>query len=207
VNKQGRLILLALPITRRKPLMVSQYSTPVKHTFCKIDLHFLFLFSADHEPKPEDVILFKHAGVRQRLNEVEGSEFSCKSFKPFKILCRRDIAKACFYSNLKLKRLGSFSTRKCRIHLMKMKKEDIARGLGMSHKVDSSSHAGNKVLPISETTLSSSTSTDDQCGTSEKKDRLKGDKTKAMSRMKELLRWAAATRSEKGGKFIGRKVS
>jgi hypothetical protein len=91
---------------------------------------------------------------------------------------------------------------------MKMKKEDIARGLGISHKVDSTSHGGNKVLPISETTLSSSTNTDDQCGsTSEKKDKLKGDKTRTMSRMKELLRWAATAKSEKGGNFIGRKVS
>ncbi|XP_062149164.1 uncharacterized protein LOC133857828 [Alnus glutinosa] len=90
---------------------------------------------------------------------------------------------------------------------MKMKKEDIARGLGISHKVDSTSHGGNKVLPISETTLSSSTNTDDQCGsTSEKKDKLKGDKTRTMSRMKELLRWAATAKSEKGGNFIGRKV-
>lgn len=90
-----------------------------------------------------------------------------------------------------------------------MKKEDIARGLGISLKVaDSATHAGNKVLPISETTLSTSTNTSDQCGSSEKKDRLKGDKTKTMSRMKELLRWAAAAaKPEKGGKFIGRKVN
>lgn len=91
---------------------------------------------------------------------------------------------------------------------MKMKKEDIARGLGISPKVDSAAnHGGNKVLPISETTLStSSTNSNDQCVSSEKKDRLKGEKTKALSRMKELLRWAAAAKSEKGGKYISRKV-
>ena len=89
---------------------------------------------------------------------------------------------------------------------MKMKKEDIARGLVVSRKSDSATQAGNKVLPLSEVASSSSTSTNDQCITNEKKDKLKGDKTKTMSRMKELLRWAAAAKSEKGGKFIGRKV-
>lgn len=94
------------------------------------------------------------------------------------------------------------------IQSMKMKKEDITRGLGISHKVDSATHAGNKVLPITEATLSTSTNTNDQSqsGSSENKDRLKGEKSKTMSRMKELLRWAAAAKSEKGGKFIGRKV-
>lgn len=82
----------------------------------------------------------------------------------------------------------------------------ITGGLGMSHKVDSATHhVGNKVLPITEATLILSTS-NDQCGTSEKKDRPKGDKSKTLSRMKELLRWAAAAKSDKGGKFIGRKV-
>ncbi|XP_024030078.1 uncharacterized protein LOC21398300 [Morus notabilis] len=90
---------------------------------------------------------------------------------------------------------------------MKMKKEDIARGLGIS-KMDQTNHSGNKVLPISETTLSTNnTSTNDQSvGTSEKKEKLKRDKAKTMSRMKELLRWAAAAKSERAGKFIGRKV-
>ncbi|XP_075508556.1 uncharacterized protein LOC142545321 [Primulina tabacum] len=39
------------------------------------------------------------------------------------------------------------------------------------------------------------------------KEKTKGNKTKAVSRMKELLRWAAAAaKAEKGGKYIGRKV-
>ncbi|KAJ7950372.1 Arginine--tRNA ligase [Quillaja saponaria] len=88
---------------------------------------------------------------------------------------------------------------------MKMKKEDIARGLGIKNKEDSAIHVGNKVLPISDAPLSTSTSTIEQCGISEKKERFKGDKTKTMSRMKELLRWASAVKTDKGGKF-GRKV-
>ncbi|KAG6661107.1 uncharacterized protein LOC122303717 isoform X1 [Carya illinoinensis] len=89
---------------------------------------------------------------------------------------------------------------------MNMKKEDVDRGLGVSHKVDSTPHVGNKVLPISETALLTSTNTNDQCCSSEKKDRLKGVKVNTMSRMKELLRWAAVAKSEMGGKFIVRKV-
>ncbi|XP_039032580.1 uncharacterized protein LOC120167714 [Hibiscus syriacus] len=77
-----------------------------------------------------------------------------------------------------------------------MKKEDIARGFVVSPMSDSGTRA-----------LSSSAGKNDRCNTDEKKERLKGDKTKTMSRMKELLRWAAATKSEKlSGKFIGRKV-
>lgn len=91
---------------------------------------------------------------------------------------------------------------------MKMKKEEIARGQGIiTSKVDSSAHAGNKVIPVSDTTLPSSSGANEQCGTLEKKDKLRGDKLKAVSKMKELLRWAAAAKSEKGGKFLGRKVN
>ena len=88
---------------------------------------------------------------------------------------------------------------------MKMNKEYIAPGLGISNnKIDTASnHAGNKVLPISEATLSTSANTNiEECSTSEKKEKLKGDKGKTMSRMKELLRWAATAKSEKGAKFM-----
>lgn len=84
-----------------------------------------------------------------------------------------------------------------------MKKEDIARGLGIiGQKADSgAAHGGNKVLPISDTALTSSATS-----ASEKKEKVKGDKAKVISRMKELIRWAAASKAEKGGKFISRKV-
>jgi len=50
-------------------------------------------------------------------------------------------------------------------------------------------------------------SNNEKCSTLEKKDKVKGDKAKAISRMKELLRWAASAKSEKAGKYIGRKVN
>lgn len=90
---------------------------------------------------------------------------------------------------------------------MKMKKEDIARGLENGNKADSA-NVGSKVLPVSDSTLSTSTNTNhDHCGASEKKERVKVDKSKTLSRMKELIRWAAAAKSaEKGSKYINRKV-
>lgn len=106
---------------------------------------------------------------------------------------------------------------------MKMKKDDLViQVVGISHiiKADSSVQVGNKVLPISDSTTSSSSSSlttsnaDDQqrCGPSDQKiikDKVKGEnknKTKTLSRMKELLRWAAAAaKSDRGGRF-GRKV-
>ncbi|KAJ4728520.1 Protein LAZY 1 like [Melia azedarach] len=100
----------------------------------------------------------------------------------------------------------------------------MLEGLGLmltrqAHDSAAAAHAGNKVLPISDaTTLPTSSanasSINEQCSSSSRLDKdnkklVKGDpnyKTRTMSRMKELLRWASAAKSEKGGKFLGRKV-
>ncbi|RVW13155.1 hypothetical protein CK203_104961 [Vitis vinifera] len=145
--------------------------------------------SSDEEAKSRGVVLFRNEGVNtKRLKRVKGRDLGYNNSESYAILFRRDRARACFYHTLNLRRLGSFHKRKP----MKMKKEDIARGLGIGLK-GFSCPCWNKVLPISDTTLSSSTNTNEQWGTSEKKERIKGDKTKAISRMKELFRWAAAT--------------
>ncbi|KAI5429975.1 hypothetical protein KIW84_034527 [Lathyrus oleraceus] len=83
---------------------------------------------------------------------------------------------------------------------MKTKKDESSREEAIVNKTDSTVHAANKVLPIThETPLSSSSERNEQ-----------GDinitKKKPISRMKELLRWAASARTDKGGKFYGRKV-
>nr|GEZ68543.1 hypothetical protein [Tanacetum cinerariifolium] len=84
-----------------------------------------------------------------------------------------------------------------------MKKEDIVQRLkfgGTPRKLanDVVVHVGNKVLPINEstTTLSSSKNQNPE----------KGDRTKTITRMRELLKWDAAAKSKKGGKYIARKV-
>lgn len=95
---------------------------------------------------------------------------------------------------------------------MKTKKEDIGRVLGIGHKADhAASHAGNKVLPITDaaaqpSSSSTATNTDQTCPNPEKKEKAKGDKMKTISRMKELLKWAAAAKAERGGRYLGRKV-
>ncbi|KAF2284497.1 hypothetical protein GH714_025845 [Hevea brasiliensis] len=166
--------------------------------------------NSDQETEGIDIIL-RHRGSHRRSGRGQENNFCLRGFRPFAILCRKDVATACFYSSLTLKRLNSFNRRKQQpqqnwMYSMKMKKEDIiAKGQGMSNKVDSAIHAGNKVLPITDTTTLSSSSTSSnvgQCGSLDKKNTLKGDKTKTMSRMKELLRWAAAAKSDKKGNFI-----
>ncbi|KAL5862172.1 hypothetical protein ACOSQ3_003456 [Xanthoceras sorbifolium] len=166
--------------------------------------------------KSRDIILYKNCdGAHRRSKRVKASELlGCKHLKPFACSCRKHVKEACFYSTLNLRRIvGKVNKRQHWIYSMKMKKEDhiIARGLGSTHKANSAaaSHAGNKVIPISDSTLSSSNITNDQqCGAYNTNNKnVKGDhKTKTISRMKELLRWAAAAKSDKGGKFIGRKV-
>lgn len=94
---------------------------------------------------------------------------------------------------------------------MKKQQQEVAVAMDSSR-----SHAatGSKVLPLCEAALSSSTTTtttitkDDiqSSKTGEKRDRIKENKAKAISKMKELLRWAAAAKSEKGAKSFGRKV-
>lgn len=156
--------------------------------------------------KGKSIVVFEKS---QRPRGKEKAKPGHSKFTPFAILCRKDVAKACFYSTINLRKLGSLHRRQNPIHTKRMKKEDIARGLGIiSQKADSgSAHGGNKVLPISDTALASSaTSAHGESGSSEKKENVKGDKVKAISRMKELLRWAAASKAEKGGKFISRKV-
>ncbi|KAK6937666.1 Protein of unknown function DUF1644 [Dillenia turbinata] len=162
------------------------------------------------DAKLKDIVLSKHCGTKQRSKRAESLRFNSKNPSTFSILFRRGNAKACFYSTLNLKRLGSIRHQgKVWIHCMKMKEEDVSNGANISHKTDASAHGGNKVLPISDTTpssSSSSTGSNEQCEPSDRKSRFKGDKTKAISRMKELIRWAAAAKAEKGGKYITRKV-
>ncbi|KAL2512388.1 Uncharacterized protein Adt_17988 [Abeliophyllum distichum] len=162
----------------------------------------------DQKVQSRDIVVFNDRGAGKRHpKKVKKSEVNCNNLNLFYIFRRKDIKKACFYHSLNLKRLGSLRRRQHSRHPMKMKKEDIARGLGIiTHKTDSGAHVGNKVLPITDTAKVSSTNNSHECPKVEKKEKSKGDKIKTVSRMKELLKWAAAAKSEKGGKYIGRKV-
>ncbi|KAJ8558228.1 hypothetical protein K7X08_004994 [Anisodus acutangulus] len=163
--------------------------------------------------KSKDIVLFGLCrGTSRRRGDKSRSR--SKTFSLFNILCnRRDISKEYFYSTIQLRRVGSYHRKQHFEHCMKMKKESLTQGLSISHKADSSAttnHVGNtQVLPITDSATSSSSSTNDKYRSSgaEKKEKSEGDKAKMISRMKELLRWAAAAKSEnKGSKYIGRKV-
>ncbi|KAL0553860.1 hypothetical protein IC582_007764 [Cucumis melo] len=154
--------------------------------------------------RTKEIVVSSPCGNSQGSKGFEGRKFDLKKLKSYALLCRKDIAKSCFYStiNIKRPRTQGFDNMQ-QYWIQKMKKEDIARGIiEIGQKADSV-HAGTKVLPITDATLA------EQCSNkSEKKVLANGEnKTKAKSRMKELLRWAMASRSEKGGKFITGKVS
>ncbi|CAN0915481.1 hypothetical protein LINGRAHAP2_LOCUS29153 [Linum grandiflorum] len=114
------------------------------------------------------------------------------------------------------------------MHSMKMKKEEIIMGtvgvVVVNSRSDSSAiaaaaahYVGNKVLPITSDTAAlppmvpcsrkgSSVEQDEKRSDSKLKGENISNKSKAISRMKELIRWAAASKSDKNGKFLGLKV-
>jgi len=166
---------------------------------------FSNFFFSEHNGKG-NISGLKHDGSYKRTKRFLWSKHDYKNLKIFSLLYRKDIPKACFFRTLSLKRIGI--SRRHFMYSMKMKKEESSKDEEIVNKTDSTSHVGNKVLPITqEAPLSSSAERNDQCDNTITKDQIKGDRKKPMSRMKELLRWAAASaKSDKGGKFYGKKV-
>ncbi|KAK1353030.1 hypothetical protein POM88_052868 [Heracleum sosnowskyi] len=129
--------------------------------------------------------------TNQRPKRVRKISLGCENFSLFTILRRRDISKNFFYNTLNLKRVDTTKM---------TKKEVISKGLDAAPN-----HVKNtKVLPLADDALSSRR----HRGNKEKGDqKAKTEKTKTLSKMKELVRWAAATKSVKGGKNMSREVS
>ncbi|XP_016498845.1 uncharacterized protein LOC107817510 [Nicotiana tabacum] len=156
--------------------------------------------------KSKDIVLFGicRGSTRRRGDK---SKSSSKTFNIFKALCRnKDISQEYFYSTIHLRRVETQHFEYC----MNMKNKSVTRGLSISHKA-TESVGHTQVLPITDSASSSSSSSSRndkaRCSNGEKKDeKSKGDKAKTISKMKELLRWAAAAKSEKGRQYIGRKV-
>ncbi|KAE8684605.1 hypothetical protein F3Y22_tig00111105pilonHSYRG00054 [Hibiscus syriacus] len=148
----------------------------------------------DEEDEPKDVVPYKNNNNRRSKR---------KRFKPVIFLCNKDIAKACFFSTIYLRKVDTSRTTHHHHHqqqshsqtIMKMKKGGF---IIANHKSDSS-----KVSPLSEAqVVVSSTNDHHQCGSSNE---TKDKKPKPMSRMKELLRWSASSKSEKVAK-LSKKV-
>jgi hypothetical protein len=150
--------------------------------------NIFLIFFTEQSGKGIKIRVLNHDGSYKRTKRFLWRKHGYKNLKIFSYLYRKDIPKACFFRTLNLKRISS----------MKMKKEEeSSRAEATVNKTDSTtSHGGNKVLPIThEAPLPTSAGKKDQC-----------DKKKPISRMKELLRWAASAKTEKGGKFYGKKV-
>ncbi|XP_073288590.1 uncharacterized protein [Primulina huaijiensis] len=155
------------------------------------------------------ILLHKERMLKQRqLKRVEPIKLCCKNLNVSYFFRGKNIQKTWSYHTLHLKRLASFRRRQNYVHSMKMKSEEIARGLGVSHMADSpTTYVGSKILPITDITQSFAANCKDQCSNGCTNEKASGGRTKAISRMKELLkRAAAAAKAEKGGKYIGRKA-
>ncbi|XP_028796914.1 uncharacterized protein LOC114752340 isoform X1 [Neltuma alba] len=145
----------------------------------------------------KNILLQKHRRAYRRTSGRGRKHGWNKNVRIFAFICTKDIANSCLCSTLKSKRVGDYNRRQHFLHSTKMKREETERGIENSNKVDSVAHVGNKVLPIAEERSE---------GTSENPDQNRGDRKKTISRMKELLRWAAAVKTEKGRKLSGRKA-
>ncbi|KAK4778608.1 hypothetical protein SAY86_006136 [Trapa natans] len=167
------------------------------------------------ERKLKDIVLLEQ---RRKLKRSRSVQSGTRKFKSFINLCRRDIANACFYSTISLRRVGSINMRRrWKVYSWRRTKgEDITGQMKAAAEPLGGSHVGSKFLPITGSNIKvpsfsfscSSSSSSSSCEEPAKKEKeeVKGDEARAISRMKVLLRWAAAAKSDKGSKFIRRKV-
>ncbi|XP_020519518.1 uncharacterized protein LOC18428602 isoform X1 [Amborella trichopoda] len=145
----------------------------------------------DKETEVEDLVLSDQGEPSPDKSGCEKRGEECKDY-PAIFLSRRDCP-TCFYSSLSFKHLKSCYTMPHCLHPLK---EEIIT-INANHKAEPI-YVGSKVLPICDGTVSESTETRYH-GDSKNSDQHKGDKRRTISRMKGLLRWAAAVKTEKGG--------
>ncbi|XP_074335017.1 uncharacterized protein LOC141672341 [Apium graveolens] len=125
--------------------------------------------------------------AKQRQKRVRRISLGCENFTLFTILRRRDISKTCFYNTLNLRRVDTTELKKSN-----------NKGLEVA-----TNHVKNtKVLPLDDALSSRNQRGNEQQGDQ----KAKGEKTKTFSKMKELVRWAAASKSKKEEKYISRKA-
>ncbi|CAN1269773.1 hypothetical protein LINPERPRIM_LOCUS13707 [Linum perenne] len=143
----------------------------------------------------QEIVLFQNCGRQKRSRgdkkkdkKSSGSRnyYYISRNNPFAVLCRRDVAKDCFFSTIHLKpvdcsnRQERWTQYMKKMKIQKQKKEEAGR------KLDST-HVGNKVLPVAGERSPSPPS----------KTAATVNKTRGVSRMKELVRWAAGAKSDK----------
>ncbi|CAH2052640.1 unnamed protein product [Thlaspi arvense] len=143
--------------------------------------------SNDHEPTTTVT-----NNKTRRSSTRESKHREQRKYRGIWLWCRKDVAEACFYSTLTLKRLRS-----CR-------KEHFLRSMakvkahGGEEEVKSTRFDPKKTIEVV---------------VPEKHDEISKEKAKSegkakatLSRMKELIRWAAAAKSDKAAKFFTPKI-
>ncbi|XP_073105956.1 uncharacterized protein [Elaeis guineensis] len=144
----------------------------------------------EDELKPRDLVIYDRDGAPQSWKEeLEEKEDEEENKRTFTILTRREDGRTCLYSTLQLKHLRSLYKNQ---NFWQPENSELRMG----HKAESA-NVGFKVLPICDAVSTGCNGGGSSDGS--EKDAHKGQQRKAVSRMKELLRWAAAAKSHKGG--------
>ncbi|XP_065041968.1 uncharacterized protein LOC135675594 [Musa acuminata AAA Group] len=152
----------------------------ILHSLLKIphDLPCASSRACHDEVKRRDLVVYNGA------ISGEDDEGGAEDDTTLTFVLRAQNGRTCFYGTLRLKYLRS---------LFKSQEEEEGGESRMGHKTETV-NVGCKVLPICDAV---STGSNGSYGSD--KDKQRSERTKAVSRMKELLRWAAAAKSSKGG--------
>ncbi|KAL9292618.1 hypothetical protein AtEden1_Chr3g0184351 [Arabidopsis thaliana] len=145
----------------------------------------------DHEPTTTLTNCKDH---RTRRSSTRGSKHKDqRSYRGIWLWCRKDVAKACFSSTLTLRRLNSFR----RGHLLRsMAKIKAQSG---EEQVTSTRFDLKKAIRVLQP--------EKQDDTNKEKSKSEQSRGKAtLLRMKELIKWAAAAKSDKAVKFFTPKI-
>ncbi|VVA98423.1 unnamed protein product [Arabis nemorensis] len=149
---------------------------PGRSEFCSIN---------DHEPTTT------LTNSERTTSSTRGSKHEKqRNYRGIWLWCRRDVAEACFNSTLTLKSLSSFR----REHLCRAMAKVNAQGQG-GEEVISKRFDRKKAIKVLEPEKHEESN----------KEKAKSEQSKAkatLSRMKELIRWAAAAKSDKAVKFF-----
>ncbi|CAH8390119.1 unnamed protein product [Eruca vesicaria subsp. sativa] len=132
---------------------------------------------------------------RTRKSSTRGSKHQKqRNHRKIWLWCQKDVAEACFYSTLNLKRLGSLKREQLLRAMAKMKAQ-VAEEKEMTLTRSDPKKAIRALEP--------------EKREESNKDKVKSEQSKSkatLSRMKELLRWAAAAKSDKAAKFFTPKI-
>ncbi|KAF8113206.1 hypothetical protein N665_0054s0024 [Sinapis alba] len=132
---------------------------------------------------------------RTRKSSTRGSKHKKqRNYRRIWLWCQKDVADACFYSTLNLRRLGNLK----REHLLRAMAKMKAQ-VGEEKEVPLTRFDQKKAIRALEPEKHEESN----------KEKVKSEQSKSkatLSRMKELIRWAAAAKSDKAAKFFTPKI-